>query len=98
MRISDWSSDGCSSDLTQSGQIEQLKTDASSIREQLTSEIKSRESAQIALGKAELRIESIPSLTEDLKQARAEAKSAGQEAAELRGKLAGMEQVKSRKD
>src|SRR3546814_16732032 len=62
----------------QSGQIEQLTTDASSIREQLTSEIKSRESAHIALGTAELRIESIPSLTEDLKQARAVAKSAGQ--------------------
>src|SRR3546814_13282419 len=37
---------------TQSGQIEQLKTDASSIREQLTSEIKSRETAQIALDKS----------------------------------------------
>ncbi|CUJ48676.1 Integrase core domain [Achromobacter sp. 2789STDY5608633] len=69
---------------SQSGQIEQLKVDATSMRAQLASEVKTRESAQIALGKAELRIESIPTLMEDLKQARAEAKGAGQEAAELR--------------
>src|SRR3546814_14376671 len=59
---------------TQSGQIEQLKNDASSIREQLTSKIKSSESAQIALGKADRSIEYIPELTAYMKPARTKAK------------------------
>ncbi|WP_062059555.1 DNA-binding protein [Cellvibrio sp. OA-2007] len=78
---------------SQSGQIEQLEVEAVRAREQIASEAKAREAAQVALGKAELRIESLPSLLEELRDARADAKRTGEEAAELRGKLAGMEQA-----
>lgn len=69
----------------QSGQIEQLLADAKRDRQQLASEIQSREAAQIALAKTELRIEALPGLQEELKSTRAEAKRAGEEAAQLRG-------------
>lgn len=75
---------------SQTGQIEQLTRDVAHAREQIAVEIKNRESAQIALAKAELRIESLPALLEELKVARAEAKQTGEEAAELRGKFAGL--------
>lgn len=77
---------------SQAGQIEQLSINAERARDMITGETKAREAAQIALAKAELRIESLPGLQEELRQARAEAKRAGEEAAELRGKLYGLEQ------
>lgn len=82
---------------SQSGQIEQLTADAIRAREQIAIEAKAREAAQIALGKAELRIESLPALLEELKEARAEAKRAGEAAAELRGTLTGLEQAEAKK-
>ena len=77
---------------SQAGQIEQLETEAARAREQIIFETKARETAQVALGKAELRIESLPMLHDELREARADAKRSGEEAAELRGKLAGLEQ------
>ena len=64
---------------------------------QIAIETKAREAAQIALGKAELRIEQLPALLEDSKEARTEAKRSGEEAAELRGTLAGMNLEKAKK-
>lgn len=75
---------------TQAGQIEELKTSEQRLRDELTHEIKARESAQVALAKAELQIASLPELNEELKTARAESKRSGEEAAELRGRLAGL--------
>jgi phage shock protein A len=78
----------------QSGQIEQLLADATLAREQIAAETKSREAAQISLAKAELRIESLPALLEELKTLRLEAKRSGEEAAELRGQLVGRDSTK----
>lgn len=47
----------------QSGQIDQLLADAKQLREQLASAIQGREAAQIALAKAELRLESLQGFT-----------------------------------
>lgn len=80
---------------SQAGQIEALKGAAERARAQVEEEIQARESAQIALAKAELRIEALPALMEDVKQLRIEAKRASEEAAELRGKLAGLTMAKA---
>lgn len=75
---------------SQAGQIEQLETEATRLREQISQEIKLREAAQFTLAKAEVRIESLPAIMEELKEARAEAKRKGEEVAELRGTLVAM--------
>src|SRR5690606_1682188 len=64
---------------SQAGQIEQLETEATRLREQISQEIKLREAAPFTLAKAEVRIESLPAIMEELKEARAEAKRKGEE-------------------
>lgn len=75
---------------SQAGQIEQLEAEASRLRVQISEEIKLREAAQFSLAKAEVRIESLPAILDELKEVRAEAKRKGEEVAELRGTLAAM--------
>lgn len=82
---------------SQAGQIEQLQDDLTQARKTAESETAAREAAQIELAKAELRLEGVPALHDEVRELRIQAKQSGEEAAELRGRLAGMEQGRTGK-
>lgn len=73
---------------SQAGQIEELKSVLLREREISSQEAQLREAAQIELAKALLRIEAIPEMYAELKQARVDVRKFAEEAAELRGRLA----------